>query len=620
MLKKNKEWFLLALILLVTFVVFSPVLKYDFVNWDDGVNVYENANVRELNAGTLKNMFSTTVIGGYTPLTTLSFAVENSLFGMKPGVFHLNNLLLHLLNTLLVFILFRKLGINLFITFTVALLFGIHPMRVESVAWITERKDMLYGFFFLLSLIFYVAFRKQKKPVYYILAFLAFILSLLSKIQAVALPLILILIDFFFERKFRLKSLLNKIPFFVLALATGIAGLYILGQEGTLETHTVLPFFQRIFIGTWSFCVYLAKSIVPYPLSAIYPNPDGLTVYQYGSALLVLVLAILIYKSGKLRDMLVFGSLFFLCNVIFVLQIVGAGQAYLADRFTYLAYIGLFFLIGWALNFLMSGKWKPLVIGLGLTYAAILGIVSWNRVQVWKNSETLFSDVVKKYPEAEMAHMNLGYYYRDLNQNEKAIASYTRAIEIKPLGYMGYSNRGEVLFGLGQLDKALGDMNKAILLKPDYAKALSNRGALYGSQKKYDLALADLDSALSMDPHNERALTNRLLVYYNMGDYEKASRDASSFLAIKPGNADILNQRGLCLDQLNKNKEALADFNEAIAINPKKGYYYQNRSYLLAKTGDPSGALKDILKARELGIKVNPAYLQMLQSQQPVFR
>lgn len=620
MLKKNKEWFLLALILLVTFLVFSPALKFDFVNWDDGVNVYENPNVGSLNATTLKNMFTTTVIGGYTPLTTLSFAVDHALFGMKPGLFHLTNILLHLLNVVLVFILFKKLGINLFITVTATLLFAIHPMRVESVAWITERKDVLYGFFFLLSLIFYVAFRRQNKRWFYFLSMLAFILSLLSKIQAVALPLILVLIDFYQERRFRLKPLLDKIPFFILALAAGLAGVYFLGKQGTLESNTVLPFFQRVFIGTGSFCVYLVKSVIPYSLSAIYPNPDSLSVYHYGSALLVILLGYWIYKSGKFRDMLVFGFLFFLCNVIFVLQIVGAGQAYLADRFTYLGYIGLFFLIGWALNFLMSGKSKPLVIGLGLIYAGILGFVSWNRVQVWENTETLFTDVIKKHPDAEMAHMNLGYYYRDLNQNEKAIASYARAIEIKPLNYLGYSNRGEVLFGLGKIDQALEDMNKSLLLKPDYSKALSNRGALYGSQKKYDLALADLDKALTIDPRNERALTNRLLVYYNMADYEKAGRDATAILEMTPRNADILNQRGLCFDALNKNREALADFNEAIAINPKKGYYYQNRSYILAEMGDLAAALKDILKARELGIKVNPAYLQMLQSRQPVFQ
>ncbi|MFA5815906.1 MAG: tetratricopeptide repeat protein [Bacteroidales bacterium] len=609
-----KKWLLVAFILVMTFLVFSPVLKSDFVYWDDDVNVTINPNVRELNAASIKNIFTHTVVGGYTPLTTLSFAVENHFFGMKPGVFHFNNLLLHLLCTLLVFVFMRKLETNLFVSFVVTFLFGIHPMRVESVAWITERKDVLYSFFYLLSLISYLAFYKSKRLIFYVLALLAFIFALLSKIQAVSLPLILLLTDYFFENKFRFKQVVDKIPFFILSLVTGLAGIYFLGQQGTLETGTVLPFFQRIFIGAYSFYVYLIKSVVPYQLSAIYPNPVKLSLLFYASALLVIVLAFLIYKSGKYRKDLIFGSLFFLFNVMFMLQVVGAGQAFIADRFTYIAYIGLFFLIAWALNFLYISKWKPYVIFLGVIYLTVLGSITWNRTQVWKNSETLFSDVIKKYPKVAMAFNNLGLYYREQNQSEKAIAAYGKSIAINPQGYLGYSNRGEAWFDLGETDKALEDMNMAIKLKPDYSKALSNRGAVFGSKKEFVLALNDLDKAIALDAKNLKAYLNRSLVYYSLGNFEKASRDVTSYLQIKPDDADMLNLRALCYSRLNKNREALADFTKSIQLNPKAGAYFQNRSSLLYKMGDTKGALKDILKAQELGVKVNPAYLQMLQT------
>ncbi|MCX6226061.1 MAG: tetratricopeptide repeat protein [Bacteroidia bacterium] len=610
----KKEWLLVAFILFVTFLAFLPVLKSDFVYWDDDVNVTINPNVRELNAASIKNIFTNTVVGGYTPLTTLSFAVENRVFGMKPGVFHFNNLLLHLLCTLLVFVLMRKLEMNLFVSLTVTFLFGIHPMRVESVAWITERKDVLYSFFFLLSLISYLTFYKSKRLLFYFLALLAFIFALLSKIQAVSLPLILLLLDYFFENKFRFKQVLDKIPFFILSLVTGLAGIYFLGQQGTLETGTVLPFIQRIFVGTYSFCVYLIKSVLPYQLSAIYPNPVKLSVLFYVSALPVIVLALLIYKSGKYRKELIFGSLFFLLNVMFMLQIVGAGQAFLADRFTYIPYIGLFFLIAWALNFLYLSKWKTYVIITGVIYLAVLGTVTWSRTQVWKNTETLFSDVVKKYPNVSMAFNNMGLYYRDNNQNEKAIAAYGKAIEINPQGFLSYSNRGEAYFDRGEADKALEDMNMAIKLKPDYGKALSNRGAIWGSKKEFDLALRDLDKAIALDAKNQKAYSNRSLVYYSLGNYEKASLDATSYLKINPDDAAVSNLRGLCFGRLNKNQEALSDFNKSIQLNPKAGAYYQNRSSLYYRIGDAKGALKDILKAQELGVKVNPAYLQMLQT------
>ena len=474
----KKDWPYVACILLVTFLVFSPALKNDFVNWDDDVNVTINPNVSDLNSGSIQNIFTHSVIGGYTPLTTLSFAVENRVFGMKPGMFHFDNLLLHLLCTMLVYILMRKLGLNLFIAFVVTFLFGIHPMRVESVAWITERKDVLYSFFYLLSLISYLTFYKSKRLIFYFLALSAFIFALLSKIQAVSLPLILLLFDYFFENKFRFRQVLDKIPFFILSLVTGLVGIYFLGHEGTLETGTVLPFFQRIFIGTYSICVYLIKAILPYQLSAIYPSPERLSVLYYASALIVILLGLLIYKSGKYRKDLIFGSLFFLFNVIFVLQVIGSGQAFIADRFTYIAYIGLFYLIARALNFLYLSKWKTFVILAGLASLAVLGTFTFKRTRVWKNTVTLFTDVIRKYPNTFIAYNNLGLYYRDQNQNLKAIDNYGKAIALDPGGYKVYNNRGEAYFDLGKTDLALEDMNRSLKLNPDYGKALTNRGAL----------------------------------------------------------------------------------------------------------------------------------------------
>lgn len=608
----KKEWIFLAVILLVTFAVFSPALKNDFVNWDDGENISDNPNVTELNAAGIKGMFSTSITGGYTPLTTLSFATEIHFFGMKPAVFHFNNILLHVLCTLLVFIFLRSLGMSLFISLAAALLFGIHPMRVESVAWISERKDVLYSLFFLLSMISYIKYYSGKKVVFYFLALLAFVFALLTKIQAVSLPLILLLIDYYLDGKFRFKQIPDKIPFFLLSLATGIAGILILSHDGELDAGSTFPLIQRVFIGTFSLCMYVVKSVVPFQLSAIYPYPEKLTILHYASPLVVLLLAFLIYKSGKYRKELVFGSLFFLFNVVFVLQIVGAGQALMADRFTYLGYIGLFFIMAWAVNFLFTGQRKPYVVIAGILYLGALGVLTWNRTQVWKNSGTLFADVISKYPQSSIAHNNLGLYYRDQNQNESAIQSFNRAIAINPAGYLSYSNRGEAYFNDGEIDKALADMNRAIQLKPDYTSALSNRGAIHGARKEFSLALTDLDKAISLDSRNLKAYTNRALVYYSTGDFEKASRDITTYLSIKPDNPDLHNLRGLCFGRLNKFQEAMSDFSRAILLKPNMGAYYQNRSSLLYRMGDKNGALRDIRKAQELGAKVNPDFLKGL--------
>jgi tetratricopeptide (TPR) repeat protein len=612
MARIKKDWIIAAAIMAVAFAVFIPVLKGSFINWDDDVNVYENLNVSELSARSIGNMFSTTVVGGYTPLTTLSFSIENALYGMKPWVFHLNNLLLHLVCIALLFILLRKLGLSLFVTGITSLLFAIHPMHVESVAWVTERKDVLYGAFFLLSLIFYVDFYNSRRKLFYYLALGAFALSLLSKIQAVSLPLVLILIDYYYEKRFTLKQWANKIPFLLLSLATGIAGVIFLSRFGSLETGSVMPLVQRIFIGTFSLCIYLFKVIVPYPLSAIYPSPASLDIFFYISAGLVILLIVLVWRFARKIPFVVFGSLFFLVNVIFMLQVVGAGQAFLADRFTYLAYIGIFLVLAKAVEPVLAGKYKMLVIGPGVLFLVLLAFISFTRTRTWENPETLFSDVVKKYPNAVMAHNNLGFFYRDQGRNEKAIESYTQAIKYDPESFIAFSNRGEVLFELGQTDKALADMNEAIRIKPDYAKALSNRGAIYGSRKQFDLAIADLDKSLELEPGNPRALTNRLLVNYNLGRFEDALRDANLYLKINPEDPAVLNQRALCFGRLNKDQESLADFDAAIRISPNKGSYYQNRSYQQSKMGNYQAALQDIQKAKELGVKINEAYLNRL--------
>ncbi len=612
-LNRRREWLLAAAILLITFLVFSSVLNHGFVDWDDDVNVTENPNVKELNATTLKNIFTGEVIGGYTPLTTLSFAIEHAIFGMKPGVFHTTNLLLHLVNTLLVFILIRRLGFSLFVAAFVALLFGIHPMRVESVAWITERKDLLYGMFFLASLIVYTRFRQHGHRRFYYITLLLFVLSLLSKIQAVTLPLVLILIDYLQERRLIAKQLLNKIPFLALSLLTGVIGILLLSQRGSLEINSDLPFYQRIFVGTYSLCVYLYKAVVPYPLSAIYPMPASLSATFYLSAGMVLILLVAAWRFVRKKPEWVFALLFFVVNVVFMLQVVGAGTAFLADRFTYLAYIGLFIILAMLAEQAFRIRWPLVTVIPVAIWVIIMSLITWFQVKVWKDSETLFTNVIDRYPNSLIAHNNLGIFFREQGQIEKAVAAYTRAIAVSPGGYLAYSNRGEVYFETGEWDKALVDINRALELNPDNSKALGNRAAIFGSRKQYDEALADLNRALELDPANQRARSNRVLAHYTLGRYEAAVNDATIYLKTNPTDPDMLNQRGRCYGYLNRNEEALSDFNQAIRLNPRKGSYYQNRSYQLSQMGNFKSALEDILKARELGIKVNPNYLQMLQ-------
>jgi Flp pilus assembly protein TadD len=609
----KKDGLILAGILIITLILFSPTFKYGFVNWDDDVNVTNNQNITKLDKQSIQAIFSESIIGGYNPLTTLSFAVEYKIWGLKPGVYHTNNVILHLVCTLLVYLLLRQLGMNYFIAALTALLFGIHPLRVESVAWVTERKDVLYSMFFLLSTIAYVAYRKTKNLLYYSLSLLIFIFSLLSKIQAVSLPLSLIAIDLLIDKRFNWKLLLNKIPFLILSAITGIVGIYFLQQQGSLETGTVLPFFQRIFIGSYSLLVYLVKAFVPYEMSAIYPAPDKLTIMHYLSMPIVLLSGYLIWKIKKLRIKIIAGTLFFLFNIMFMLQVVGAGQGYLADRFTYIPYLGLFFIAAFILNSLISGAFKTGVWAFVIIYMLILAGITIQRVKVWENSETLFTDVISKYPKVAVAHNNMGKYFRETNQYDKAIASYSKSLEIDPKGYVTYSNRGKALFDKGRVDEALSDFNNCLAINPDYVEALSNRGAALASKNRFKDALVDLDKAIKLDPANINAYSNRSLAYYYTNEFEKAINDITTYLKLSPDDADMINIRALCYAQLRRNDEALADYNRSIELKPSQGIFYQNRSFYYNLNGDKQRALNDILKAQELGVEVNTEYLKLLQ-------
>jgi hypothetical protein len=274
----GKKWLGLVLIVFLTFLVFYPSVNYDFVNWDDVGLVAENKMIQELSTESVKGIFTSTAYGAYTPLTTISFAINYHYFGMNPKSFHITNLIFHLLCTVLVFFMMKSLRMNFFITLSVALLFGIHPMRVESVAWITERKDLLYSLFYFSTIIAYLKYVRSNKKIYYILALAAFVPSLLSKIQAVSLPFSLILIDYFHNRKFIFKQVMNKIPFFILSLITGITGLIILEKQEALKRTPSCLYINAFLSVPYSLWVYLIKSLYTYEMSVIYPFQRNLVL------------------------------------------------------------------------------------------------------------------------------------------------------------------------------------------------------------------------------------------------------------------------------------------------------------------------------------------------------
>jgi len=356
-------------ILLITYLAFSPSLKNGFTNWDDNEYVATNNLVKSLSGDNIKKIFDTNnfISFNYHPITILSLAIDYKLSGFDPKTYHLTSLLFHLANTLLVFwFVFLLSEKKIMVAAVVSILFGIHPMHVESVAWIAERKDVLYVFFFMGSLIVYLKYIQQQgmqKIMLYVLLLLLFLLSILSKAMAIVLPVVLLLIDYYKGRKLDRTLVLEKLPLFALSLLFGLLAVHI-QSKGAIANFAVFTFLQRICFVSYGIVNYVYNVFVPIHLSAFYPYPslvDGHipSVFYFTPFIVIVLLGAVIYLVKK-NKVVFFGFAFFMITIVMVLQFISVGKAIMADRYSYLSYVGLFFIIAMGYDWLQNNtdnKW-----------------------------------------------------------------------------------------------------------------------------------------------------------------------------------------------------------------------------------------------------------------------
>ena len=612
----RKQNYYLLTILLITFFCFSPSLQNEFVNWDDESNFIKNELITSLNETNFwentKEIFSSDVIGSYNPLTIWTFLLEQKFVGQdKPLFWHLNNIILHLVCTFFIFWIGLRLRLGLLGASITALLFGIHPMRVESVAWVTERKDVLYSAFYLNAMFYYIrgkqeGFRKRD----YLIIGTTFLLSLLSKIQAVILPVSLMLVDYYLSKDSRitLKSIIGKVPFFMGSLAVGLLGIYFLKQKEVL-TQEVYFGFDRLFIGSLSLTTYLAKSILPYRMSPLYPYPSSLDWTFYTSIVtFILTPALLLFAYIKKWKAVFFGLAFFIANVFLLLQIVGAGQGFLADRFTYMAYFGLFFLFAYFIVFLIKRFPERKMVILSFTGLAFLfyGYVTFQQNKIWKNSATLFSHVLKYYDKTTTPWGNRANYFRDIGETQKAFHDYSQVIKLKPNEPNPYNSIGKLYFNFNHPDslkKALFYCNKAIELKPDDVEYIVNRGVIHAKLGDFDTALQNFDRAEKIDPGYANIYLNRYLIYSQSQQASEALENVDKYLNINPNYPDMWFEKGRLHQVLNQPQECINAFNKAISMNPKKGKYYFERAKGYYNLENYDQAKSDIQQSLKLNYK-----------------
>lgn len=588
----------------ITALVFLNSLQNGFVNWDDDVNILENPNLEFFNWTSIKGIFTSDVIGNYNPLTILTFAIEKAMFGLNPTVFHINNLLLHLVCVFLVYRILNSLGLPVMAALFGALVFGIHPMRVESVVWITERKDVLFGAFFLGALLLYIRYidggRKSGKLLFAIL--FLFALSLLSKIQAVTLPLTMLAVDYLRRRPLTFKLILEKWPYFLLSLAAGLLGIYMLSENESLDDTTQYSLFGRLMVGATSYLVYLLKFIVPYKMSPLYPYDAEVPTAFYFSPIGIVAVAILVWRWWKKdQRVYVFGMAVFTFNVMFLLQILAAGQGFLADRFTYIPYLGLIFMLVWFLNkYVTQPKWSSLIRIGAVVWLIAMAFLTVRQNGVWKNGETLWTHVLKYHKDAHTPWNNRGRYYRELGMTDQALSDYNASIALKEKAST-YNSRGKLFFDKGRHQEALADYNRGIELDPKLGELYVNRAAVHGTLGDLKQALADANKGLELDPDNANGFLNRSLVYFNLRDFPNAEKDYTSYLALKPNSADIYYERGLVRNAMSKYAGALEDLNKAIQLNNNQALYFVERAKALEALGRGAEANQDRQRARNMG-------------------
>jgi tetratricopeptide (TPR) repeat protein len=577
---KHVIW--LAMVMIITFMVLFPVNRNEFTNWDDGGYVTQNKYVKDLTVNNIKIFFSEYFVSNYHPVTMLSLAFDYRLGGGNAWMFHITSLILHLIVIVLVFwftyLLFSKFEIALI----TAALFGVHTLHVEPVAWISDRKDLLCTVFFLSSMIGYLKYTKATSVKLYIITLLFFIVSALSKATAVSLSVTLIATDYLLKRRLTdIKVIAEKIPFFLVSIAVGIIAVKAQKSSASIADSSVFAIYERILFACYGLTQYFVKLILPLNLSAIYPFPVRLngsipaSFWFYPVPVLV-VIALFIVAIKRSR-MIAYLIMFFVINVFLLLQLIPVGGAIMADRYAYLPSLSYFILIGYGYNYITEKKQKlkviPVIILCG--YFVLLSGLTVKRTGDWKDSITLWNDVLSKYRHVTVA----------------------------------WINRGNIRFEKGDYKAAIDDYNHSIRLKDEHAEAFLNRGTSKKELGDINGAIADYDTAISLNRKFDKAWYNRGGAKLDLNDFEGAIADYNQAIVLNPDYAEAYSNRGnakVSLANNNKNLQlvygALADYNRAVQLKQDYVEAYSNRGIARSLLGDYDGAVNDF----DITLNLNP--------------
>jgi len=568
----------------VVWAVFGQTRFHEFVNYDDDAYVYNNPVVTQgLTWSEIIWAFTHSHAGNWHPLTTLSHMIDCQIYGLHPAGHHLTNVLLHTVTVILLFLMLGNMTGTFWRSAFVAAVFAIHPLRVESVAWVAERKDVLSGLFFVLTLWAYVRYvqyfqvKNPKSKVWYGLALGLFVLGLMSKPMLVTLPFILLLLDYWPLKRienceFRIvewrRLVVEKIPFFLLAAVD--CEFTILAQNKATWSFQSIDFLSRMGNALISYAVYPGQMVLPVNMAVLYPHSGNhLFIGKVALALLVLILISTGVWIGRRRQpYLLVGWLWYLGMLVPVIGLVQVGTQARADRYTYLPQIGLYFLLTWSVVAICS-KWPYRRAVLGTAAAVILAslmMVAHAQTKYWKDSITLWTHTLICTSKNYTAYNNLGIALADQGKSAEAFQCYNQAIQLKPDYADAQRNFGAMLILQGNLDEAIQYLNRALQLNPDFAEAHNDLGVILAQQGKSDEAVQHFRRALQLNPNyapSHRNLGSMLMMQDRL---DESAQHLNRALQLKPDFAEAYNDLGATLSAQGKLNAALSHFQHALNL------------------------------------------------------
>jgi tetratricopeptide (TPR) repeat protein len=651
------------LLTLAILASFWQVIQCDFTNYDDPYYVTKNVHVQ--NGITFEGVgwaFTTIYFANWHPLTWLSHMLDVQLFGLNPKGHHVTNLLFHIANTLLLFFVLHRMTRSPWQSAFVSALFALHPLHVESVAWVAERKDVLSTFFWMLTMAAYAFYVERPGLRRYLLMVFPFGLGLMAKSMLVTLPFVLLLLDYWPLQRFRQNKaeqglqakvqnagpfdkrkgksikqaeiktevnskqpaissnqwslmrplLLEKIPLFALAMLSSIMT-YIAQQKGgtvaSIETYSLSVRITNAFV---SYVTFIAQMIWPNNLAVFYPHPGMRPVWQlWASLALFSAVTLMVIRAAKRHQYLAVGWLWYAGTLVPVIGFVQVGLQARGDRYTYIPLIGLFIMAAWGVPQLLQ-KWRyrkeVIFISSALTLSCF-SIITWTQVGYWHDTITLFDHTLKVTDRNLAAHNNRGNAYYSLGNYNKAIEDFDQAIEVDPKYAEAYINRGLAYSDLGNKARAIEDYNKAIEVDPRHAETYNNRANAYYGLGNQRQAIEDYGKAIEVNPQYGEAYYNRGNVYYSLGNQKQAIEDYRKAIEVYPDYAAAYANRGNAYAELGDNGRAIEDYSKAVELNPRSAEVYYNRGSAYFKLGNQRQAIADYTRFIEINPRDASAYL-----------